>query len=311
MLSVDDALHAVLERVTRSEPVVRPTGESLGLVLAEDVASDVDSPPHNKSLVDGYAVVAADLADGTAEFVLLEEVAAGAVPTQNVTPGHATRIMTGAPLPTGADAVAMIEDSQVLDAASGPQRIRITAAKTSAGQNIMRRAESMARGDTVLSAGATIRAIELGLLAEVGRVEVSVFAPPSVAVLPTGNELVRPTDVPAAGRIRNSNGPMLVAAAQAAGAVALDLGIATDDADVLRTAVDHGLEHDVLVISGGVSAGLFDLVPGVLKEAGVAEVFHKINIKPGKPLWFGVRARDERSTSALGLPGHPVSRLVG
>ena len=209
MLSVDDALQKVLSRVAARAPVVRPTGEALGLVLAEDVASDVDSPPHDKSVVDGYAVVAADLASESAQFAVLEEVTAGAVPTKVVTRGHTTRIMTGAPLPQGADAVVMIEYCEAPTTAADGAQVRVSGAKTVAGQNIMRRAASMVRGDVVLRAGATIRRVELGVLAEVGRVEVRVVEPPTVAVLPTGNELVRPSDVPAIGQLRNSNGPML------------------------------------------------------------------------------------------------------
>lgn len=150
MLSVDEALQAVLTRSRTKAPVVRPLADALGLVLAEDVASDVDSPPHDKSVVDGYAVVAADLAGGLAELDVLEEVTAGAVPTRTVSTGKSTRIMTGAPLPEGADAVVMIEQSQPLDPGEPLSRVRIDSPKVVAGQNIMRRAVSMARGDLVL-----------------------------------------------------------------------------------------------------------------------------------------------------------------
>jgi molybdopterin molybdotransferase len=310
MLSVDEALQAVLARVRPKPPVVRPLVHALGLVLAEDVASDVDSPPHDKSLVDGYAVVAADMADGLAELDVLEEVPAGAVPTRAVVPGNSTRIMTGAPLPEGADAVVMIEHSQPLGPGEQFSRVRITSPRVVAGQNIMRRAASMARGDVVLRAGRLLRAVDIGVLAEVGRTRVKVVERPTLAVLPTGNELVRPQQVPAAGQIRNSNGPLLVAAAQAAGATGVDLGIARDEREALGEAIARGLEYDVLVISGGVSAGVLDLVPSVLAELGVEQVFHKVDLKPGKPLWFGVLTTDAGERLVFGLPGNPVSSFV-
>jgi molybdopterin molybdotransferase len=309
MLSVDEALELVLSRAATRAATAVPASDALGLVLAEDVASDVDSPPHDKSLVDGYAVIAADLTREPAELEVLEEVTAGQVPSRAVIPGHATRIMTGAPLPEGADAVVMIE--RTAPASDGRStRVRIATANVMPGQNIMRRASSMTRGQVVLRAGTVLRAVELGVLAEVGRVEVRAIARPSVTVLPTGNELVPPVNVPGPGQIRNTNGPLLVAAARAAGAVAADLAIVADRHDALRAAIARGLDADVLVISGGVSAGVLDLVPGVLVELGVEQVFHKVNLKPGKPMWFGVRARSGGDTLVFGLPGNPVSSLV-
>jgi molybdopterin molybdotransferase len=226
-------LQQVLAEARPREACEVPLRDALGLVLAEDVTSDVDSPPHDKSIVDGYAVVAADLAAGAAELVVLEEVVAGAVPRRAVTPGASVRVMTGAPIPEGADAVVMIEQAELLDAAL-PGRVRLTHGNVSAGQNIMRRAASMARGDRVLAQGTELRAIEVGVLAEVGRARVRAIPRPRIAILATGNELVPIEVVPEAGHIRNSNGPMLAAAAQSAGAASVELGIARDDAEELR-----------------------------------------------------------------------------
>ena len=287
MLSVDAALQHVLAQCRPLAPTACAAADALGLVLAEDVTSDVDSPPHDKSLVDGYALIASDLAGGSAELHILEEVTAGRVPSRTVTRGSATRVMTGAPIPNGADAVVMIECSELLGG-PGMGRVRLIMEHVASGDNIMRRAASMSRGQTVLRAGSRLRAIELGVLAEVGRAEIRVVERPTVAVLATGNELVRSIEQPAVGQIRNSNGPLLVSAAQAAGAAAVDLGIARDDVRALRERISRGLESDILVISGGVSAGVLDLVPGVLAELGVEQVFHKVNLKPGKPLWFGI-----------------------
>ncbi len=313
MQSVDEALAQVLKAAHSRSPVKVAARDALGLVLAEDVTSDVDSPPHDKSIVDGYAIVAADLAAGPAEFEVLEEVTAGDVPHERVVSGAAVRIMTGAPLPDGADSVVMVEQSQ-LRAGNGSTlgRVLLNPSKVTRGQNIMRRAVAMARGDRVLSTGHVLRAIELGLLAEVGRTEVLAIPRPRLAVLATGNELVPPSEKPAPGEIRNSNSPMLVAAAQTAGAEAIDLGIARDEQRDLEQRIAQGLEADVLVLSGGVSAGVLDLVPAVLSSLGVEPVFHKIRMKPGKPLWFGVKRHDARRTTLVfGLPGNPASSFVG
>jgi len=313
MLSVEEALEQVLSAAQSLLPQKVAARDALGLVLAEDVASDVDSPPHDKSIVDGYAIIAADLAAGPAEFDVLEEVTAGDVPRAQVVSGAAVRIMTGAPLPEGADSVVMVEQSEMLaGSGAGLGRVRLSPRKVTRGQNIMRRAVSMARGDRVLAAGHVLRAIELGLLAEVGRTEVLAIPRPRLAVLATGNELVPPSEKPAPGLIRNSNSPMLVAAAQTAGAVASDLGIARDERRDLEQRIAEGRKADVLVLSGGVSAGVLDLVPAVLSSLGSEPIFHKIRMKPGKPLWFGVKRHGaEQTTLVFGLPGNPASSFVG
>jgi molybdopterin molybdotransferase len=306
MHTVSEARQTVLDHAAPLAPTTIPLGEALGFVLAEDVSSDVDSPPHDKAMVDGYAVVAADFSSGDATLRLLEEVTAGEVPRQAVVAGATTRIMTGAPIPPGADAVVMVERSTI--AADG--KIVLEDPRVAAGQNILPRGHSLVRGQVVLEAGARLRSFEIGALAEVGRAEVQVIRRPSVAVLATGNELVPPSAIPGPGQIRNSNGPMLVAAVRESNATPVDLGIARDEAGDLARLIAQGLEHDVLLLSGGVSAGVLDLVPGVLKSLGVAEVFHKVNVKPGKPLWFGRRVQGARTTLVFGLPGNPVGSLV-
>jgi molybdopterin molybdotransferase len=307
MLTVAEALELVLQHAQPLAPRAVDLPAALGCVLAEPIVSDIDSPPHDKSVVDGYAVIAADMTAGGAELTVLEEITAGALPSQTVKPGSTTRIMTGAPIPAGADAVVMIEQTQATDA----RRVRILQSPVRPGQNIMRRATALSRGQTVLAAGKLLRPIELGLLAEVGRRQVPVIPGPKLAVLTTGNELVDLTLVPAAGQIRNSNGPMLAALARCAGADVFDLGIARDDPSELERAIALGLAHDVIVISGGVSAGVLDLVPATLQRLGVAQLFHKVNLKPGKPLWFGARRQSSGNTTLVfGLPGNPVSSLV-
>jgi molybdopterin molybdotransferase len=309
MLSVDEALQQVLSRANCLPPADATLADALGLVLAEDITSDIDSPPHDKSLVDGYAVASADLASGQAEFEVLEEVTAGAVPHRAVSGGKTIRVMTGAPIPDGADAVVMIEQSQPLDTEK-LGRVKLVVPRITSGQNIMRRAASMTRGQRVLSAPCELRAIEIGLLSEVGRAQVRAVPRPTLSVLATGDELVPSNVVPERGHIRNSNGPMLVSSARTAGAAAIDLGVARDNADELRRTIAFALQSDIVVISGGVSAGVLDLVPGVLESLFVEQVFHKVSIKPGKPLWFGVRKSEPLDKLVFGLPGNPVSSLV-
>lgn len=308
MINVAEALELVVNRAGAKRPQTVALQQALGLVLAEEVTSDIDSPPHDKSLVDGYAVLAVDAQATPVELTVIEEVAAGATPTQPVTSGTATRIMTGAPIPDGADAIVMVEQTETV--ASRPATVRLLEQRVSGGQHIMRRATSLRRGDVVLSQGVLVRPIEVGLLAEVGRAEVAVTPRPTVAVLSTGNELVPVGEVPAAGQIRNSNGPMLVALVEQAGGRHIDLGIGRDDPEVLTRLIARGLEADVLVLSGGVSAGVLDLVPGVLASLGVEQVFHKVDLKPGKPIWFGALADPAGEKLVFGLPGNPVSSLV-
>jgi molybdopterin molybdotransferase len=205
----------------------------------------------------------------------------------------------------------MIERTELLPGCGGGLgRVRIQAGNLARGQNILPRGRSMFRGEVVLTAGSRIRPIEMGLLAEVGCVHLKVVRQPSVAILSTGNELVPSDETPAAGQIRNSNGPMLLAAVRQAGGAPIDLGIARDEHQELSRLIARGLEADVLVLSGGVSAGVLDLVPGVLAELGVEQVFHKVRLKPGKPLWFGVLRGQGPARLVFGLPGNPVSSLV-
>lgn len=308
MLTVAEALHLVLAHATPKLPERISLVSALNLILAEDIASDVDSPPHDKSIVDGYAVIANDFTGGQAQLQLLEQITAGAVPTLPVTQGHCSQIMTGVPIPQGADSVVMVERTKL----SGSS-IHFDDDRFRPGQNIMRRATSFCSGEVVLRSGTKLGPAEIGLLAEVGRAHLEAIAPPTIAILATGNELIPAETKPTAGQIRNSNGPMLVACVQSVGAKPIELGIARDNPAELRQLISAGLQHDILLLSGGVSAGVLDLVPEVLTELGVAQVFHKVAIKPGKPIWFGNWKNPSSYNRCLvfGLPGNPISSLVG
>lgn len=304
MLSVAEALAIVLQHARPLSPETCPlTPAALGLVLAEDVASDLDMPPHDKAMMDGCAVRSADLPDGRGVLQVVEEITAGQTPRLPLGEGQASRIMTGAPLPDGADAVVMVERTQTLEGG----RVAVEDRPPQTGQNILYRGREMRRGERVLAAGALLRPQEFGLLATVGRTEVRVVPAPRVAILSTGDEVVEAPQKPGPGQIRNGNGPMLVALTARAGGVPNYLGIARDRVEDLRPHVAEGLRANVLVLSGGVSAGKLDLVPGVLQEAGITAHFHKVEMKPGKPVLFGTTPE---GTLVFGLPGNPVSALV-
>jgi molybdopterin molybdotransferase len=303
MLTVADAQRLVLQHsivLPHIKALLSPS--MLGLVVAEDVAADLDSPPYDKAMMDGYAVRSADLPDGRGTLAVVEEITAGRTPTRALQRGEAARIMTGAPLPANADAVVMIERTKTIDG----DRVLIEDRPPRPEQNIFRRGTEMRKGDVVVAAGSVLRPQEYGVLATVGRDAVRVIPQPRVAILATGDELVEPSLPLKPGQIRNSNGPMLVAQTARAGAQPQYLGIARDDLNSLGKLVHEGLKLDVLLLSGGVSAGKLDLVPGVLHEAGVTGHFHKVEMKPGKPVFFGTRG----ATQVFGLPGNPVSSFA-
>ena len=306
MIAIDDA-QAMIRAESRPNPSQAVTmNEALGCILAQSVVSDVDSPPHDKALMDGYAVRAADIGQDV-ELEVIEEVVAGEVPTRPVESGTATRIMTGAPLPQGADAVVMVERTEMV----AEDRVRFLLESIDSGTAVMRRGASVRRDQVVLQPGCELRSIEVGAMAEVGCAAVDVIRPPEIALVQTGDELVEIGKPLQPGQIRNSNGPMLSAMVQQVGGRAVDLGIARDDEAMLTAMIQQGLKSDLLLLSGGVSAGVRDLVPAVLAAAGVRQVFHKVNMRPGKPLWFGVADRaDQGRCLVFGLPGNPVSSLA-
>lgn len=304
MITVAEALKLVEQWATRLPVAAVDFRDALGLRLAQAVVSGVDSPPFDKAMLDGYAVIAED---DSPTRQILEEVIAGGVPHRAVVPGATIRVMTGAPTPEGADVVIKHEDTKLLDDST----VQLPAESLKPGAGVMRRGESFRAGQELLPTGKVLSPIDLALLAEIGQLHIEVVPRPRVAVVSTGNELVPCGEAVGPGQITNSNGPMLAAMLQSYGAEPIDLGIVHDEPAALLASFTQGLEYDVLLITGGVSAGMMDLVPGVLGQLGVKQVFHKVKMKPGKPVWFGVLQEDEHRTLVFGLPGNPVSALVG
>ena len=310
MLTVDEALQLILETVVPAPVSSLPLSDALGAVLAEEVISSVDSPPFDKSMMDGFAVRSADCPKGEKTLSIIGEVMAGSVSDKPLQPGTAIRIMTGAPIPDGADAVVPVELTETAeDSASVTLRMP---GSLSTEWNVIRRGSLMAKGEAILQPGRPLTAQQLALLGEIGKSTVAVRKVPTVAVLATGDELVEIDETPGPGQIRNTNALMLAAQVQEAGARPRVLGIARDDREDLAAKIREGLQADVLCLSGGVSAGVLDLVPSELAKADVRQVFHKIRMKPGKPLWFGIRdgAGERPPCYVFGLPGNPVSSMV-
>lgn len=309
MIEIKEALELIERELVPLPTINCELANCVGRTLADDVRADVDSPPHTKSIMDGFAVRAEDVT-ARKPLKIIETIVAGAVPSKAVEPGTCARIMTGAPLPDGADSIVMVERVKVIEEA-GCEFAKLEIDMLPTGQHAMQKAASFANGETIFQAGHVVRSWDVGLLAEVGADHVSVFRQPSAAVLPTGDELVDASEKPGPGMIRNSNGPMVVAMFEALGVKATDLGIGRDNEQSLLKLMEAGLQSDVLVLSGGVSAGMLDLVPKMLNQLNVKQVFHKVRVKPGKPIWFGVFDNGDSKQYVFGLPGNPVSSLVG
>ncbi|MFM8986748.1 MAG: gephyrin-like molybdotransferase Glp [Planctomycetia bacterium] len=288
--------------------------EACGRRLAAGVVADGDSPPWDRAMMDGFAVRSGDFSQQTevVELDVVVDLAAGDVTGITIRHGTCARIMTGAPVPPGAEAIVPVEcavDGTAAVHAGG--RVRLADSRFRPGQHIARRGAAFGRGQEVLAAGVALGAAEIGLAAEAGATHVVEAPRVRVALISTGSELVACGSVPGPGQTRNSNGPMLAAAVARLGGEPIPLGIAAARPEAIRALVAQGLAADVLVLSGGVSAGDLDLVPGILTRAGVAQVFHKVRLKPGKPVWFGTLQRGgEPATLVFGLPGNPASSLV-
>lgn len=300
LLTVSQAI-AILDAVAVDPRTVRvPLAQAGGLVLAEDLAADRDYPPFDKSLMDGFAVRCADVAAAPARLKLIGEVAAGQVADRPIAPGEAMAIMTGAPLPVGADGVVPVEETS-----RDGEHVRIARA-LDASRYIARQGADITAGAAILQRGTRLHAAQVAAAAMIGAALVAVYARPRAAVLSTGDELVGVGDTPIGAQIRNSNSPMLLALLRQLGCDTIDLGAVRDDPAAIAARLEQGLAHDALFVSGGMSMGTYDHVPRLLAELGVNLRITKLRIKPGKPFVFGER----NGRFVFGLPGNPVSGFV-
>ena len=301
MISVQDGQNRVLAQIPHpTPPEIVPTPQALGRVLADDLRAPFDVPPTDNSAVDGYAVTSADVpADGTRELVVVADLPAGAVFEGAFLPGQTVRIMTGAPMPRGADTV---YPQEVIERLDGRVRIRPIAK----GANVRLRGEDIQAGTIVVERGTALRPQEVGLLASLGLCQAAVHQRPRVALLSTGDEVVEPGTPRRPGQIYDANRFTLRGAIEQGGGAVLDLGIVPDVRDELRARLrEAAAAADVVVTSGGVSVGVYDLVKEGLGEVGAIE-FWQVAMQPGRPLAFGTIG----AAHFFGLPGNPVASML-
>ncbi|NKQ37100.1 MAG: molybdopterin molybdotransferase MoeA [Chloroflexi bacterium] len=308
-LTVQEALTAVLNGVSVLETETVALPEALGRVLAQPVTARDSLPPFANSSMDGYALRAADTASVPVTLRVIGDVAAGAMPDVTITAGTAVRIMTGAPLPNGADAVVPVEDTDEVwrnRERPLPDNIQVSRA-VAPGDYVRHPGEDIEAGQTVIEAGHLIRPQEIGVLASLGVAQVDVIRRPKVGILATGDELIGIEEPPRPGKIRNSNGYTQTAQVTALGAVPVPLGVARDTEADVRAKLQAGLDAgvDLFISSAGVSVGAYDVVKAVLDESGDVN-FWRVRMRPGKPLAFGTY----QGVPFLGLPGNPVSAMV-
>ena len=315
MLEVEEAFARILAHFAPLDSVELPVLECLGMILAEDITSPLDLPPLANSAMDGYAVLHADIAgagDAPPTLSVISAVAAGQVSEDTVSPGKAIRIMTGAPVPNGADTVVPFEETDELDRRGRGETLDEIVIRKALplGSNVRPAGEDVTAGELVLPAGTVIRAAEAGVMASLGLTTARVIRRPVVAVLSTGDELTPAGESLAPGHIYDSNSSSVAAAVIAAGGTPRIIGIARDTLEDLHRCIDEAADADLLVTSAGVSKGDYDMVKDVLEQRGDMN-FWSVRMRPAKPLAFGLlRGEQDRPLPLLGLPGNPVSALL-
>lgn len=298
MITFEEAFGIVMRSVFETETETIPFTSSDGRILAEDIASDIDMPPFNRSAVDGYACQRTDLKN---DLEVIEVIAAGKEPVKSVGKDQCAKIMTGAIVPYNCDIVFMVEESEKLPS----DKIRFTGKDPK--RNFSLKGEDVKTGDVVLKGGKIIKPQDIAVMASVGHINVKVKKSPMVGILSTGDELVEPADFPANSKIRNSNAYQLFAQVTRAGGIGRYYGIAPDIENVTFDLIQNAInENDIVILTGGVSMGDFDFVPSVLERASVKILFDQVNVQPGKPTTFGIHAK----AVVFGLPGNPVSSFI-
>jgi molybdopterin molybdotransferase len=301
VISVHEALGAILEAVPVLEGRSVRLHDARGCFLAEEIVSNESLPAFDSAGMDGYAVRHENVAEVPARLRVVGEIPAGTAPVLHVGNGEAVAIATGGMIPAGCSAVVQKEWCE-----KGDDGFVVVMRRPAAGLNIRKAGTDIGAGSLVLPKGALIGSRETGILAALGILSVSTGGKPAVAICSTGSELAEDGTAPGPAQIRDSNRHLLLALAAETGCTAIDLGIVRDDPSALDAAIAKGLKADALITSGGVSAGEYDLVKGTLHRAGVSLLFHKINIKPGMPMLFGMKD----TVPVFGLPGNPVSTFV-
>ena len=304
MIQVHEALEIILSKIEYKGTEKIPIDQALERILREDIIAHRPNPPLNNSAMDGYALMSDDVQSATSEspvrLEVCEEVAAGYTGKKEIKSGQATRIMTGAPIPPGADAVIMQEDTEK------DGNDVLVKDKAEKGENIRLSGEDVREGEMIIKNGCRIQPVHIGMMAVVGRSNVYVSQQPTVAILSTGDEIKDLDENPTGPCIYNSNGYMLAAQVRSSGAVPVYLGIALDNEAALQEKFHDALKCDIVLSSGGVSVGDYDLVKASLDRMGQDMAFWKVAMKPGKPLAFG----QIDGTPIFGLPGNPVSSFV-
>jgi molybdopterin molybdotransferase len=304
MIALEEALHRILD-------AIHPLGlekinilDALGRVIGEDIVASRNLPPKNNSAMDGYAIRWSDTRGASREkpaiLEVIEDIPAGSIPHKTVSNEQAARIMTGAPIPEGADAVMRMEDTE-----KDGGRVRIFA-EAAESQDIRRAGEDVMQGEKVIARGDILRPAEIGMLAALGRSFIPVYQKPLVAVLATGDELVDVDESPTPWQIISSNSYAIAAQILDCGALPLQIGIAKDTREDLTAKLASALRADLIISSGGVSVGDYDLVKDIMKEVGNRMQFWQVAMRPGKPLAFGAL----NDVPLFGLPGNPVSSMV-
>lgn len=304
MISIEEALTKILAEVSKSNLESVPLAESLGRILAGDVKADRDYPPFHRSAMDGYAIKSKDF-DPSKIYHCKKEIFAGM--ESKLDPGEEiVKIMTGAVVPEGLDAVIKIEDSQEIESGNPISKVKLKSDQAFQFMNIALQGEDLKKGELVIGSGTVIGMSEISLLASLGFDIVPVRTLPKVSIISTGNEVVSVGSKPLPYQIRDSNSYSLIAILNRYKIQPNSIELVPDDELKITEALQKGLESDILLLSGGVSMGSMDLIPPLLEKLGVKKIFHKVSLKPGKPIWFGKKGK----TVVFGLPGNPFSVQV-
>lgn len=297
MIPFENALQIVLNTPVLLKTETLWFHEALGRIIAQDIVSDIDMPPFDKAAMDGFAIKESDI---NKELEIVETIAAGQTPQYEITSGKAAKIMTGAPVPKGADFVIQVELSETTC------NNKVAFARKPKN-NIIKKAEDVKIGQTILQKGQKIDARHIAAMAAVGCTKPTVYKKPKVGIISTGNELVEPDLKPQNSQIRNSNGHQLVAQVLQSNATPEYFGIVADTYEATYTAIKKGIDTcDILLLTGGVSMGEFDFVPKIMTDLGIEILFNRVAVQPGKPTTFGLKGEK----IVYGLPGNPVSSFV-